>query len=429
MESSTLLWVDISARDGPAGMRQALEKSKASTINLYYPEHSESHMDVESFITEAGPHIARWRSLTILARRSPLFWQHALEPLTTEQAPTLESLELKLVGGNHWVYETTVTLFGGAPAPSTLKHLTLTRLPVGVETLTLSGLISLDLARVANISTSQLLKILRNSPCLETLSLVHLAGIGAQASAIQLIDLPKLNSLTLEWIDHGGANCILSTIRVPNRRDVHICTKVGERNAWSTLFTPTIAHILHTSTPNLDPRFSDVIVEVEGRDMCTIRFRGVELALDVGGEDQIHGILTWLAEGLESSEAAECPVRLMVNWTDIDPVRAFLHSSDGTAVQSHEPASSGWLLAQMESLTVIFDTVGSEREFISALRSWWGALVSGNKIASKCPASLRSVELRGPPKVEGLVEEIMEILGKVNVFWADEYVDLEECSS
>ncbi|KIO25196.1 hypothetical protein M407DRAFT_25420 [Tulasnella calospora MUT 4182] len=139
VEDSALLWADISARGGRAYIRRALENSKASMINLHYPEHNEAHIDLESFMAEAGPYIARWRSLTVVARWSPQ-WESALDPLTSAQAPSLEFLELCLFGPGYLTPAKAITLFGGALAPSTLKYLTLSHVQVAIEPLGLSGL-------------------------------------------------------------------------------------------------------------------------------------------------------------------------------------------------------------------------------------------------------------------------------------------------
>ncbi|KAG8965097.1 hypothetical protein FRC00_011018 [Tulasnella sp. 408] len=230
VEGSAPLWVDISAGDGAAYVRRALERSKASMIKLDYPALIPADdLDLESFMTEAAPHIAR---------------------------------------------------------PSTL----------------------------------QLLEILRNSPDLVTLclrSIRGLVGIGSQVPTIPVIELPKLSSLTLEWIDNQAVNWILSTIRIQNCRNVQICAEIGGVNVRS-LLTPSIAHLLHPSIVTPDPRFSDIKVEVEGRDGFRIQARGMDLELYVDGEDQIEGIWGWLVQGLRS-EAPAYPVQLVLDFSDMDP--------------------------------------------------------------------------------------------------------------
>ncbi|KIO21313.1 hypothetical protein M407DRAFT_245519 [Tulasnella calospora MUT 4182] len=86
--------------------------------------------------------------------------------------------------------------------------------------------------------------------------------------------------------------------------------------------------------------------------------------------------------------------------------------------QPPEPPSSGWLLENLESLSIGLDTIESQNEFISMLRDRYEATPDIGTIGrSGCPMSLKSIELRGGPRDEGLVEEIREILGEVNVFW------------
>ncbi|KAG8910434.1 hypothetical protein FRC01_006338, partial [Tulasnella sp. 417] len=370
-------------------MRRALEKSKSSTINLDFHEYN-LQIDFESFMAEAGPHIARWRSVKVVIR-SYRSWESAVGTFTTGQAPSLETLGVYALRADHRQSRNVISLFNGAPAPSTLKYLTLYRIPMAVEPLSLAGLVSLALTEIPNISTSELLEILRNSPRLETLTLTDnpgLVGIGSQLSAVPLIALPKLTSLALALIDHEGANYIISKIRIPSRHRVDFSVDIREVNARSVLFTPAIAHILHTTVPAPDPRFSDINIEVKGTHGCTIQVRGIELCLLVDGEDQIGGVLGWLVEGL-GSEAAACTVRLKLEVSDMDPVRLVAlpyplvikhlsvpESSLRSLLQSprvaiflpSNPMPSDRLLAEVESLVVKFGTMEAQEEFIVMLR-------------------------------------------------------------
>ncbi|KIO21383.1 hypothetical protein M407DRAFT_245477 [Tulasnella calospora MUT 4182] len=71
----------------------------------------------------------------------------------------------------------------------------------------------------------------------------------------------------------------------------------------------------------------------------------------------------------------------------------------------------------METLSIGFDTIESQEEFIVILRDRYEEATSGTETESRCPVNLKSVELRGRPRAEGLVENIRGILGEVNVFW------------
>ncbi|KAG8912249.1 hypothetical protein FRC01_005200 [Tulasnella sp. 417] len=399
---------------------------------------------VEAFMVEAGLHIARWRSLMAAFTPCPssLAMESALAPLTTAQPPFLERLSLCYFDRRDNRPQDTVTLFGGAPAPSTLRHLALLGFRLEVEPLRLSGLVSLELKRVDNITTPQLLNILRGSPFLETLYLTgnpRLKAIGPQPPTVQPIELAKLESLELVDLDHAGARDILSTIRIPNHRSVYISTEIGEGSVLSLLFTSAITHILHTSIPGVNGCSSVIRVEERNGSQTTIKFRGMELVL-VGGEDQIHGILSWLAGGL-GSEAAECPVHLILDRPQIDPIRIAVVPPPLIVNQlsilgySEEPwqenlylamaspqdsTPSGWLFPQLESISVKFQTIGSQKKLISMLRNRYQGATLRGETESTCPLNLRSVELRGQPQTEGLVEEIKGIIGEASVFWADE---------
>ncbi|KIO33138.1 hypothetical protein M407DRAFT_18003 [Tulasnella calospora MUT 4182] len=433
VEGSALLWTTISARDGLPYMRRALENSRRAMIDLYFPLSRSSAANLKAFMAEAGAHIPQWRSLRLSSPSGgPL--EHALAPLT--QAPNLEVLTICVRHAGS-ISANPITLFGGAPAPS-LKDLTLYQIPVTVEPLGLSGLVSLNLQRVPTISTPQLLEILRDSPGLERLRLISnpsLVAIGSQASTIQPIELPKLVSLSLKQMENGGTNCILSNIRIPNRRRVSIHANVRRVNPRSALFTSAITHIFHTTIPTADVSPSAITVERYDVDRFSIKFRGIELALVVNGEDRVQDILGWLADSV-GPEAAECPVHLIHGWSTWDPVRLaavppplvikHLTISDSASdllrealyvvmTRAPDPPSSDWFLPQMESFSVGLGTTGSQKQLISMLKNRY----EGGETELRCPMNLRSVELRGKPRTEGLVEEIRGILGEANVFWAD----------
>ncbi|KIO28965.1 hypothetical protein M407DRAFT_21871 [Tulasnella calospora MUT 4182] len=238
-------------------------------------------------------------------------------------------------------------------------------------------------------------------------------------------------------MDHEATNYILSNIRIPNRHRVLIRAGIIDVNAGSVLFTPAITHILRTTIPTTDLSSSIITVEVDEEVDCMIQFRGMELRLFVEGEEQVHEILGWLADGL-GPEAAECPVHLTLDWSELDPVRLvavppplvvkhlsisdFLSGSLSESlcsamVQPPDPKSFGWFLAQMESLRVGFETIESQGRLISILRSRYEEASSRGETELRRPMNLQSVELRGGPRNEGLVEEIKGILGEANVFW------------
>ncbi|KAG8974741.1 hypothetical protein FRC05_006901 [Tulasnella sp. 425] len=444
IESSALFWTYISAEDGLTYVRRALEKSKDAPIDLHYPRHGSPDMTLEAFLVEATPHIARWRSLlAVMDQLSPVSLESTFAVLTATPAPSLKSLDLRLGPRNRWTSQDIIILFGGAPASPSLENLYLKKMPVAIGPLRLSGLTLLTLTRVVTISTLELFEVLRASPGLETLRLEENTGLAAvepRPSAVEPIELPKLRYLTIKWIDHGAANCLLSTIRIPSCRHIFICANISSINVRSVLFTPSISHLLHvqsTANPALDSEPWKIKVEVDDGD-CTIEFRGLYLDLGLTEEDQIQDILGWLAEGL-GPEAPGCPVHLMLDWSTMDIARlaavpaplVVRHLSVSETVfnilpasfhvalsRSLESTSSGWPLAQLESLSVKFHTAESQRELIALLQSRYGNTTSASGTETRCPTSLRSVELRGRPITEGLVDEIKGILGEANVFWA-----------
>ncbi|KIO22945.1 hypothetical protein M407DRAFT_27590 [Tulasnella calospora MUT 4182] len=443
VDGSARLWTDISAVDGPAHVRRALEKSKGALIDLRFSESTAAETSLEAFLAEAGPHIARWHSL-IAAFESRPSLESALAPLTTGQAPRLETLELCLLGVDDSTSQNTITLFGGASAPSTLSALRLFQISLAGEPLSFSGLLSLSLIHVETISTPQLLEILRGSPWLETVTLADnpgLVAIGSQSSTMQPIELPKPVVLAFIRLDNGGTNCIISNIRIPNRRSLVIGGAIIGVSAWSALFTPAIRHILHTTSPTADLSPSVIRVDVDGCYNCRIQFRGVDLSVLVDGEDRVQKTLGWLVDGL-GSEAAECSVHLILDWSEMRPERLaevppplvvkHLSISDyvfGSLEESlctemvlpPDFASPEWLFAQMESLSVGFHHLESQKQLIVMLGSRYEQATPRGETGLSRPMSLRSVELRSPPELrtEELVEEIRRIIRGADVFWTN----------
>ncbi|KAG8919399.1 hypothetical protein FRC01_001304 [Tulasnella sp. 417] len=444
IESSPPLWTQIAAGDGHAEVRRALENSRGAMIDLFCPAQRWGCMSLKAFLDDTGPHVARWRSLWI-AVTSESDWA----PLTKVHPPSLKILSMKQHDRRGTLSENAITLFGGAPAPSTLKQLMLNAVPLAVEPLRPSGLVRLSLKQIGTISTLQLLQILRRSPGLEELKLdgnPKLAAIGPQASNIQPIELPKLVFLSLHRTTVDGTYCILSNIRIPNpRRSLFISANIRGLGTGPTLLRPAIAHLLHTAPiPPADLPFSVIKAKLSGASYCIIQFRGMELRVQVDGEDHVQAIFSWLVNGL-GSEAAECPVHLILDTSYMDPIRInaalgpliVRHVSVSDAFGDHsvrpsrenlylamahppDSTSPGWFLPQLESLTVGFKTVESQERLVSMLRARYQGATSHGETESTRPRSLRSVELRGEPRAVGLVEEIQGILGEANVFWANE---------
>ncbi|KAG8923991.1 hypothetical protein FRC01_012078 [Tulasnella sp. 417] len=392
-------------------------------------------MTLEALLAQAGPHMARCRSLEAVMWRTPP-WERASGPLTTAQAPCLETLSLRLFYAEHPIPQNTITLFGGAPAPSTLRHLRLDGIPLEVEPLSLSGLVSLNLESIKAISTLQLLDILRGSPLLEDLALRKnpgLVAIGPQASTMPPIELPNLVSLSFEWLDHGGTNSIIRNIRVPNHHRLSIDGATDGASCLTTLLTPDITHILHTTIPTADLSSSVIRVEIDEGNEFIIGFRGIELSLLVDDGDRLQQVLGWLVDGL-GPEAAECPVHFMLDRSEMDPVHltvvphplvvkhlsisdmcyGYVEALYDEMIQPPDPASPGWLFAQMESLSVGLNRNESMLQLIVMLAIRYQGATAEGETGPRCPMNLRSVELRGQLKTEGLVEEIREILGEVD---------------
>ncbi|KAG8886807.1 hypothetical protein FRC00_000624 [Tulasnella sp. 408] len=181
VEDAAILWGGIDAAEGPSIVRKALHAAKDTLLDLTFYEHK-SRMGRQVFFEATGERIAHWRSLTVVLRSAN--WDFALDALEKGTAPNLETLHLSAQYGAE-KKRNTVTLFGGNPAPSKLKEISLVHIPINLATLRLSGLKSISLWRTPSVSSMDIMNAIRGSPMIESIRLQNLESFSGGAASKQ----------------------------------------------------------------------------------------------------------------------------------------------------------------------------------------------------------------------------------------------------
>ncbi|KAG8953316.1 hypothetical protein FRC04_002726 [Tulasnella sp. 424] len=285
VEGSSSLWSRISASEGLATVRKALRLAHGVPLILSYDEGS-TNIDPKTFFEEIGRHIAQWRSLTAQLNELP---EHSAPNFTfaeleTTIAPKLEVLHLGAFNFDGKL-QRAITLFGGAPQPSTLKDLWVEKIPISFEPLRLSNLTSLTLEGIAWVPATSVLQALRESPGLEDLSLTRLKDATVYpVNDDQPVTLLSLTSLKLHQNPTHFTRSILSSITAPSLHSLHVkCTMLGD--PVSGILTPAMSHMI--------PAVQSMISEAENIRVDFRRDRHYKInvgRLDIGFKQDILGL-------------------------------------------------------------------------------------------------------------------------------------------
>ncbi|KIO26608.1 hypothetical protein M407DRAFT_7699 [Tulasnella calospora MUT 4182] len=252
VESAAVLWGTINAAEGHSIVRKALHAAKDTPLDLTFHEYN-SRIGRKTFFEAIGERVRHWRSLTVILKS--VHWDFALAALEKGTAPNLEMIHLSAQYGAE-MKRNTVTLFGGNPAPSQLKEVSLVHIPINLASLQLGGLRSISLWRTPSVSSADVLNVIRSSPTIESIRLRHLESLTGGAPPPQPfsdrdglssfpIHLGSLLHLLLEAIPVPFLNHLLSHISAPRLQTF----KVGrELEAQSTAeqFLASLHHQIPT---------------------------------------------------------------------------------------------------------------------------------------------------------------------------------------
>ncbi|KAG8946580.1 hypothetical protein FRC04_011558 [Tulasnella sp. 424] len=219
--------------------------SKNTPVDLEYQRVGGAigALRVETFLQEASPHVARWRSLSIasLSGRG-----EALALLPTKPVHNLE--ELELIGFDHPEIRSIdlITITIGDAAFPKLKNIRISNAPVTIHATAFTTLRSFVLMGKAGSSLREIVGVLQNSPQLERLELWHCKRleIAEQDWSVHPIMFERLTAVKLEKLHASVTNFILSIVHAPNCTRLIIISKIADPPLHLNLFNASISHLL-----------------------------------------------------------------------------------------------------------------------------------------------------------------------------------------
>ncbi|KAG8895088.1 hypothetical protein FRC00_008018 [Tulasnella sp. 408] len=329
VEGSPGLWSQISGKEKLPSVRKALKMAKDAPLDITYWENV-AKTDPATFFGEIGGRTANWRSLNITTGNSDI----PIVALQRAAVPTLRSLRFRVPWGREWKGGAEFSLFGGEPAPLSLKDVCVETIPVIMEPLHLSGLRYLDLKDLPIISAEEVLRILRDSPalercCLDGLDSLNNFGLSesdqellklrdVQASIIQL---SRLETLRLSGLPMSFVHLFLSAIQTPILRWLSMDVRIDrdDQSIKSELFTSRISH--------LSPTFKTLTSTAEQLQIisysCTVfLIYAGELMIGLRGPGVRHShmdeTLEWIFNQI-GQHRKSLPLDLLFHGTNVDP--------------------------------------------------------------------------------------------------------------
>ncbi|KAG9046460.1 hypothetical protein FS837_004387 [Tulasnella sp. UAMH 9824] len=314
---ASFLWSTITTLEGPGVFHKALRMVKGSLLDIIFIELVHGDVQAKDFFSLTGEKIDQWRSLEIQASED---MEEALAFIQTQNLPP--KLEILHVQYGWDTPETAdAVLFRGTPAIG-LKHVELTRAPINVRPLRLSGLKSLILRQVPSITAADIATILANSPTLKTICLAQLkdavlptkpATGKPNYSFHSPIQLPFLIELKLDGLPFPFFGFLLWNLVVPQLRILEVIAK------------QPIAQLLATDKSHLNTTLTSV---TSGAREYAIRlYGGYEIIIGGlciiltlpslrGSMDDFRGTFDQLSEHLGGLALEDLPLRLRFEYCE-----------------------------------------------------------------------------------------------------------------
>ncbi|KAG8893987.1 hypothetical protein FRC01_013234, partial [Tulasnella sp. 417] len=301
VEDSAMLWTNITAPDGLDYLSKSFRNSKEAPLDLAYTGESwrVCSMSVERFLQEAGPHVARWRSLSVFTFVGPSNWEQAFEALLNLSASQLEML--KIVGrGVGWGQIGIISITIGDRSFPNLTDVFLVDVPASLRTTSCTALRSCILDRIPRMSLRDVVGILENSPHLEGLSVKRCTGLkmASEIWSVHTIMLDMLVDIRLQDLDPLVIHAILSIIRAPNCDNIAIRCAIPDPPSPSILFNPSVGHLLlFFGQKGLErPLFEVLLDEDEGGEYLwvDVGYISIDVRVDTNGLAELHNILGWI---------------------------------------------------------------------------------------------------------------------------------------
>ncbi|KAG8985290.1 hypothetical protein FRB90_004831, partial [Tulasnella sp. 427] len=442
VKGTPFLWSKISGAESLPRIRKGLKLSGDVPLDLDYDQAS-SNIKAADFFKEAGPHISRWR--TVVAHfHSTNF---SFSELETSQAPALEKLHLVYDGWSVW--NKTLTLFGGLPAPFTLQNVRIEKTPVSLEPLHLSRLKNLILSGNLSIPPAILPTLLQSSPELEVLSLSDLYGLNISEQLDQVaVQLPLLKELVIHKIPLQLAQWLLSTFSAPTVRRFTLCLDVGEsiRNPILSLLDSHAAALKSAATNAslLGVAFHASYYDVSIGNL-ELSFESSLDSKEALARELVEWLFTTLGEGSTHLPAdlrlSDCPPgEVLAEWLssriNVTRVRVWNNPWDGmhlmdqviSALASPHPSSAtGWVLPSVETLETNLVSEEGNPHLVESIRARQRAAMQDPQadVTIGAPKLLREIWLwyggkkvnRRPAPNEKFMRSVRDAGGDAELSW------------
>ncbi|KAG8946556.1 hypothetical protein FRC04_011614 [Tulasnella sp. 424] len=243
--------------------------AKGAALYITYIQ-GQSKTDQLAFFKAIGGRMGQCRSLAVTTGE----WKHCCANLEATVPSRLEKLHLS--GGRYSMGP--VKFFGGAAAPPGLKDVRLESIPIAVTPLKLACLTRLHLSDIEDVSAPELLRILSDSPSLETLSLVSMEDLDHNtAPRLPPIQLLSLSQVILLDLSVTFIHFVLSAITAPCLQEMVIdCDMEGIPS--SQLLNGDLAHLSPTLSSAVSTA-SEIRVNFRRKFAYEIQVGGLEIAL------------------------------------------------------------------------------------------------------------------------------------------------------
>lgn len=447
---ASFLWGTINPVEGSPAVRKALHMAKNSPLDLKFQEFR-SGMHQNEFFSLAGERVDRWRSLVIESEE----WESGLAELRARKPQKLEKLHL-IVDDDIPSRKKEMVLFGGGPAVG-LKDFRLTKVPIHLASLQLSGLKALHLEEIPSVSATEIITTISQSPSLEILHLSRLIGLALPVQSTtgqpnhmfnSHIRLPFLITLYLVALPPLFLNHLLPVLVVPHLRRFDVGCKLDERPVAQFLavgmqhLCPTLksitAHcqtyeVVLSASGHYDIRVGELTLTLTfatplSLDHFQETFNWLSSHLDIGLTDlPLHltllscnpdpSLLEWFTLRANVTQLSLYRRRTRDLKSELDPIIPFLG-------RPTSPPSSIWLLPHVQVFHTNLVGHGGNPEIVEMIENRHSAACGLDRVL---PRRFREIRLafgvmqyRPPPINEKFLSGVVRAAEGADVYWQGE---------
>ncbi|KAG8983441.1 hypothetical protein FRB90_006025 [Tulasnella sp. 427] len=221
----------------------ALKQAQSTPLDLLYIQWTNG-LRLQDFFREVESRIDQWNSLVVEAEKL----EGLCTPIETLVPPQLQKLHLSRCDERRGL-NIKMQLFGGRPAPPSLKDVSFSYVDPIFPSLCLAGVTSFELYDVHGPSEADFVDLLQSSPTLTRIRLVSTSfqpsGEGGRALSVEPIRLVALVTLSVKAIRFEALHFILSCIDGPALQTLEILSDMNNgQTSFTELFDVDTQHLL-----------------------------------------------------------------------------------------------------------------------------------------------------------------------------------------